>query len=70
VKCPLCGEKAKVVHTDGSDLYTNRRWECTSCEGRFSTMETIYRIGARQKVGVENLKELLQENRVKRWTTK
>ena len=44
MKCPYCGDQeSKVVDSRHSDdgLSIRRRWECLSCQKRFTTYETV-----------------------------
>ena len=49
MKCPTCKSSAKVLETRCRDVYTTRRWQCKNCFVRFTTMETLMRIGARSE---------------------
>ena len=64
--CPYClYEETKVLETRENDNSTRRRWECLSCEKRFTTHERVETIelivlkkdGSRQPFDREKLKK-------------
>lgn len=60
MKCPECRGKAKVLVTRANENSTSRRWCCLTCKVRFSTVETIYRVGARTKHDAEFVERMLK----------